>query len=95
MCIGFHSKETAKGPAISSLETRDLEATAHAPNYSPIKARSSRVFKLAIFVLAWGPKNRRIEVHVNEKRAKRFTEEGFPLNYIRPLRFQLASRSQT
>src|SRR4029077_19163143 len=47
MCIGFRSKETAKGSAISSLETRDLEANAHAPNYSPIKARSSRAFKLA------------------------------------------------
>ena len=45
MCIGFHSKETAKGPAISSLETRDLETNAHASNYSNIKARSSRAFK--------------------------------------------------
>ena len=35
ICIGFHSKETANGSAISSLETRDLEANAHAPNYSP------------------------------------------------------------
>jgi hypothetical protein len=30
MCIGFLSKETAKGSAISSLETGDLEANAHA-----------------------------------------------------------------
>jgi hypothetical protein len=46
MCIGFHFKETAKGSAISSLETRDVQANAHAPNYSPIKARSSSAFKI-------------------------------------------------
>ena len=76
MCIRFRSKETAKGSAISSLETRDLETNAHASNHSPIKAHSSRAFKLANIRTGLGPKNRRIEVHANEKRAKLFTDEA-------------------